>query len=347
MTGGTPSSTTTTWPWEAYYHGKTVVVTGAGGFIGSHLVEGLVRLGAHVKALVRYNSIGSWGQLDQLPPEVLTHVEIIAGDITDASCVRTVFQQADVVFHLAALIGIPYSYVAPQHYVQVNINGTLNVLETAKLLATPKIVHTSTSETYGTARYTPITEEHPLQGQSPYSATKIAADALVESYYRSFNLPVATIRPFNTFGPRQSARAFIPTVISQLLTQPQVQVGTLDTVRDLNYVTDTVNGFLAIGATPRSNGEVINIGSGRAVSMRIVLQHLVTLANKPNIPIIEQSPERVRPEASEVFVLQADASKALNLVEWHSTTSLETGLALTLTAIQQQIGTYPNKGYCI
>jgi NAD dependent epimerase/dehydratase len=341
------NNTPYTAPWEVFYQGKTVVVTGAGGFIGSHLVSTLVTLGATVKALVRYNSNGLWGQLETLPPEILAHVEVISGDITDASCVRSLFKQADIVFHLAALIGIPYSYIAPQHYVQVNINGTLNVLETARLLETPKVVHTSTSETYGTALYTPINEQHPLQGQSPYSATKIGADALVESYYRSFNLPVSTIRPFNTYGPRQSARAFIPTVITQLLTQPYIQVGTLDTVRDLNYVADTVNGFLAIGATPNSNGEVINIGSGHAVSMRNVLQQLLLLANKPNMHIIEQTPERVRPEASEVFVLQADATKANNLVEWQSRVPLETGLALTLEAIQQHISAYPHKGYHI
>lgn len=333
--------------WDSFYQGKTVVVTGAGGFIGSHLVEALVRLGAKVKALVRYNSSSLWGHLEHLPATTLAHVEVVSGDITDASCVRTLMQGADVVFHLAALIGIPYSYVAPQHYVNVNVQGTLNVLEMARLLETPKIVHTSTSETYGTAKFTPITEAHPLQGQSPYSASKIGADALVESYFRSFGTPVAIIRPFNTYGPRQSNRAFIPTVISQLLTQPEIQVGTLDTVRDLNFVTDTVAGFLAIGASKKSIGEVINIGSGRAVSMREVLEIVLELEGRPQFTVLEESPERVRPEASEVFLLQADATKAKALVGWESTVFLEEGLALTVESIKLQVANYRKTGYHI
>ena len=333
--------------WDGFYKGKTVVVTGAGGFIGSHLVEALVRLGATVKALVRYNSGSLWGHLEHLPTETLAHVQVVSGDITDASCVRTLLKGSDVVFHLAALIGIPYSYVAPQHYVNVNIQGTLNVLEMGRLLETPKIVHTSTSETYGTAKFTPITEAHPLQGQSPYSASKIGSDALVESYFRSFGSPVAIIRPFNTYGPRQSARAFIPTVISQLLTQPNIQVGTLDTVRDLNFVTDTVAGFLAIGASKKTNGQVLNIGSGRAVSMRDVLKILLELEGRPLFPVLELSQERIRPEASEVFLLQADATKAKTLLGWESTVSLEEGLALTLESMKLQVDHYRKTGYHI
>jgi NAD dependent epimerase/dehydratase len=333
--------------WDSFYRGKTVVVTGAGGFIGSHLVEALVHLGAKVKALVRYNSGSLWGHLEQLPNTTLAHVDVISGDITDASCVRTLMQGADIVFHLAALIGIPYSYVAPQHYVNVNVQGTLNVLEMGRLLGTPKIVHTSTSETYGTAKFTPITEGHPLQGQSPYSASKIGADALVESYFRSFGLPVTTIRPFNTYGPRQSNRAFIPSVISQLLTQPEIQVGTIDTVRDLNFVTDTVAGFLAIGASEKSIGEVINIGSGRAVSMRDVLKIILELEGRPLFSVSEASTERVRPEASEVFVLQADATKAKTLVGWQSTVSLEEGLALTVESMKLSVDNYRKIGYHI
>jgi NAD dependent epimerase/dehydratase len=333
--------------WDSFYQGKNVVVTGAGGFIGSHLVEALVRLGANVKALVRYNSGSLWGHLEQLSPSTLAHVTVVSGDITDPSCVRTLMTGADVVFHLAALIGIPYSYVAPQHYVNVNVQGTLNVLETARLLGTPKIVHTSTSETYGTAQFTPITECHPLQGQSPYSASKIGADALVESYFRSFGTPVAIIRPFNTYGPRQSNRAFIPTVISQLLTQPEIQVGTLDTVRDLNFVTDTVAGFLAIGASSKAIGEVINIGSGRAVAMREVLKIVLELEGRPLFPVLEASPERVRPEASEVFLLQADATKAKVLVGWEPSVSLEEGLTFTLESIKVQVAHYRKTGYHI
>jgi NAD dependent epimerase/dehydratase len=335
-------------PWDTFYRGKTVVVTGAGGFIGSHLVEALVALGATVKALVRYNSGSLWGQLEQLPASTLAHVAVVSGDITDVSCVRTLMQDADVVFHLAALIGIPYSYVAPQHYVNVNIQGTLNVLEMGRLLETPKIVHTSTSETYGTAQFTPITEAHPLQGQSPYSASKMGADALVDSYFRSFGTPVATIRPFNTFGPRQSNRAFIPTVMSQLLTQSAIKVGTLDTVRDLNFVSDTVAGFLAIGASEKTNGEVMNIGSGRAVSMREVLKIILELEGKPFFPVSEGSLERIRPEASEVFVLQADATKAKALLGWESSVALEAGLALTLESMKRQLVQSAHKtGYAI
>ena len=255
--------------------GKRVLVTGAGGFIGSHLVERLVQIGARTRGLVRYNSAGSWGWIEELP--VKSDVEVILGDIRDPDSLRRAVQSVDVISHLAALIAIPYSYHAPLAYVRTNVEGTLNLLQTSLDAGVRLVVHTSTSEVYGTARYVPIDEDHPLQGQSPYSASKIGADKMAEAFHSSFGLPVAIIRPFNTFGPRQSARAVIPTIITQALTQPAVRLGSLKATRDFNYVADMVEGFTLIAECPKAVGQVINIGSGQEVS----ISHLVTTILAP------------------------------------------------------------------
>ncbi|MDE2237731.1 MAG: SDR family NAD(P)-dependent oxidoreductase, partial [Elusimicrobia bacterium] len=247
---------------------RRVAVTGAGGFIGSHLAEELARRGAKVRALVRYNSRNHWGFLEDCEPALARRIEVRSGDIQDRDCVDALVAGTETVFHLAALIAIPYSYEAPASFVATNVTGTLNVLQAARRHKVRKLVHTSTSEVYGTARYAPIDEKHPLQGQSPYSASKIGADHLAESFYRSFGLPVAIARPFNTYGPRQSARAVIPAIISQLASgAPFLRLGALSPVRDFNYVADTVEGFLAVAQAPDSAGEVFNLGCGRAVSI--------------------------------------------------------------------------------
>ncbi|MEM0951099.1 MAG: SDR family NAD(P)-dependent oxidoreductase [Cyanobacteria bacterium P01_H01_bin.74] len=329
---------------------KKVLVTGAGGFIGSHLVEHLLELGAEVKALVKYNARNDWGNLEHLPKETLNAIEIVSGDIADPYFVHQAVQGCSVVFHLAALIGIPYSYVAPQHYVNVNIQGTLNVLEACRTHAVEKLVHTSTSETYGTALYTPIDENHPLQGQSPYSATKIAADKLAESYFNAFDLPVSIIRPFNTFGPRQSARAVIPTMISQVLgypdSQQSLQLGNLAPKRDFNYVKDTVSGFTAIAAADDTNGKVINIGTGVAYSMAETLAMILELCQSDEMPLSVKQ-ERVRPEKSEVDLLLADATLAKALTGWSPQFSLKDGLQETIQYVQNHLHQYKTDRYAI
>ena len=304
------------------------MVTGAGGFIGSHLCEALVGAGARVRALVRYTSSSARGHLDRLAPEVVGEIEVVAGDVQDAACVRSLVRGADAAFHLAALIGIPYSYVAPHQYVSTNIGGTLHMLEAVRETRVPRLVVTSTSETYGTARYTPIDEAHPLQGQSPYSATKIGADKLAESYFLSFGVPVATIRPFNTFGPRQSSRAIIPTIMKQLAAGREViKLGNAAPVRDLCFVEDTVAGFLAVGASDRALGQVINVGTGRGVSIGDLAQTIFQVTGKN--ARIETDVARVRPEASEVMLLLADARRARELCGWEARVTLEQGLART------------------
>jgi NAD dependent epimerase/dehydratase len=308
---------------------KKILVTGSDGFIGSHLVEKLVDSGYQVKAFVYYNSFNNFGWLDSFSKDKLEKIEIFTGDVRDPNGVRVAEKGCDIVLHLAALIGIPFSYHSPDSYVDTNIKGTLNILNACRDLGVQKLVVTSTSETYGTAQYVPIDENHPLQGQSPYSATKIGADQLALSYYRSFNLPVAIIRPFNTYGPRQSARAIIPTIITQILAnKPEIHIGNLSPTRDLSFVYDTVNGFIAIAENDRSIGEVINIGSGFEISMGDLAEKIRTLMNS-DIPITTDE-ERLRPEKSEVNRLLADTTKAKEILGWAPEYSLDQGLQITI-----------------
>lgn len=324
---------------------KRALVTGAAGFIGSHLTEELVRRGANVRALVRYNALGSRGNLEHLPPDILRAVEVVAGDVRDPFFVDRVTEETDVVFHLAALIAIPYSYVAPQSYVDTNISGTLHVLEAARRHGVHRVVHTSTSETYGTATYTPIDECHPLQAQSPYAASKVGADKLAESYFRSFDVPVAILRPFNTFGPRQSARAVIPTIVSQALSRNQIELGSVEPVRDLTYVEDTVRGFIAIAEAPNVNGEVINLGTGRGVTIGSIAETVLTLLGR-QIPIVSAD-ERVRPEMSEVFTLIADNKRAETLLGWTPRVSLEQGLERVVEWVRSNPSVFRTGEYAV
>jgi len=294
---------------------KKVLVTGADGFIGSHLTEALVRSGYDVKAFVLYNSFNSWGWLDQCADDVKGEFEVFAGDIRDPHGVRTAMTGCDAVLHLAALIAIPYSYHSPDTYVDTNIKGTLNVLQAARELSISKVVHTSTSEVYGTARFVPIAEEHPLQGQSPYSASKIGADQIAQSFYLSFGTPVVTLRPFNTYGPRQSARAVIPTVITQIANgQRKIKLGAVHPTRDFNYVADTVNGFIKALETDAGVGEVINLGSNFEISIGDTAQAIADVMGV-DIEIITDS-QRLRPDKSEVERLWADNNKAKKLLGW-------------------------------
>lgn len=294
---------------------KKIFITGADGFIGSHLTEELIKKGYNVRPFVLYNSFNSWGWLDQTPIEIKEELEVFSGDIRDPHGVKEAMKGCDVVFHLAALIAIPYSYHSPDTYVDTNIKGTLNILQAAKELDVQKVVHTSTSEVYGSARFIPITEEHPLQGQSPYSATKIAADQLAMSFYYSFNTPVAIIRPFNTYGPRQSARAVIPTIITQIANgERKIKLGSLHPTRDFNYVADTVNGFIAIAESEKSMGQIINIGSNYEISIGDTAR---LIAEVMGVEIqIETDQSRLRPGKSEVDRLWAENKKAKELLGW-------------------------------
>jgi NAD dependent epimerase/dehydratase len=309
--------------------GKNVLVTGSDGFIGSHLVEHLLNEGCNVRAFVYYNSFNSWGWLDTFNKELLSKVEVFSGDIRDPHCVRKALDNIDVVFHLAALIAIPYSYYSPESYVDTNIKGTLNILQSSKDLGIEKILVTSTSEVYGTALYVPIDEKHPRQGQSPYSATKIGADSLAESFYKSFNLPVTIVRPFNTYGPRQSARAVIPTVITQLLNgAEEIKLGSLHPTRDLLFVKDTVSGFIEIAKSDNTNGEDINIATQQEISVQSLAQKIISLIN-PNARIVSDD-TRLRPDKSEVERLLGDNSKIQKLTNWNPIYSLDKGLIETI-----------------
>ena len=307
-----------------------VAVTGADGFIGSHLVEALVRAGHRVRAMAVYNSMGSWGWLDTLGPDVLGSVEVQLGDVRDRDSVLTLMRDASVVYHLAALIAIPYSYRAPSSYVDTNVVGTLNVLESARALGTPRVVHTSTSEVYGTAQTVPIDEFHPLQAQSPYAASKVGADKLAESYHLSFELPVVTLRPFNTYGPRQSSRAVIPTVIAQAASGSRtIEVGALAPVRDFNFVSDTASAFLAAGTAPAADvvGEVLNAGSGRGITVAELVSMVGEVMGVELEAVLD--PQRLRPSRSEVMELICDSTKLEKLTGWQPAHSLEEGLTLT------------------
>lgn len=310
------------------WRGRNVLVTGGGGFIGSHLCEQLVRSGVNVTALVHYNSQNRKGNLEELEGSVLKQIEVVAGDITDPFFMQQITKGKEVVFHLAALIAIPYSYIAPITYIKTNVEGTLNILEACKCNEVAKVVHTSTSETYGTAQYTPIDEKHPLVGQSPYSASKIAADKVAESYYLSFGLPVSTIRPFNTFGPRQSLRAVIPTIITQALKKNELRLGSIETVRDFNYVKDTVAGFIKIAESAECIGQVTNIGSGSAISIGQVVNTVQKLLGK-DLSVIHED-QRMRPSNSEVYNLICDNRLATERTGWLRAYSLEQGLKETI-----------------
>lgn len=314
--------------------GRRVLVTGAGGFIGSHLVELLLAEGAEVRAFVHYNSRNDWGHLEGLDT---SGVEVVSGEIQDPFSVMSAAQGCSVIFHLAALIGIPYSYVAPQSYVATNVLGTLNVLEAARRFDVERVVHTSTSETYGTAVYTPIDERHPLQGQSPYSASKIGADKMAESYWRSFDLPVTTLRPFNTYGPRQSLRAVIPTIIAQALGSDRpIRLGSRSPVRDFTFVEDTARAFVAAGTAEATTGLTLNAGSGQGITVGDLADLILEILAVEREVVTDD--ERVRPDASEVFELIADASQIRELCGWSPRIGLRDGLERTATWVAEHVG---------
>ncbi|MCS6994181.1 MAG: SDR family NAD(P)-dependent oxidoreductase [Anaerolineales bacterium] len=321
-----------------FWREKKVLVTGAGGFIGSHLVERLTLEGAQVRAFVRYNSRADTGLLQLAPPEIRASLEIIGGDLRDEHAVRKAVEGCQVVLHLGALISIPYSYYHPVEVTQTNVIGTLNVLNACREAGVERLVHTSTSEVYGTAQQVPIREEHPLQGQSPYSASKIGADKLAESFYCAFGLPVVILRPFNTYGPRQSARAVIPAVITQALTQPVIRVGNVHTTRDFTFIHDTVNAFLLAAQTPGIEGKTIHLGTGVEIRIADVVEKIVSKVNRPvEIQVEEQ---RLRPEASEVYRLVSDNTQARQVLGWAPQTTLDQGLEKTIEWIRQHLERY-------
>lgn len=323
-----------------------VLVTGSDGFIGSHLTETLVKLGYDVKAFVYYNSFNSWGWLDSLPKDILKNIDVFCGDIRDPNGVRTAIKGVDLIFHLAALIAIPYSYHSPDSYVDTNIKGTLNVLQAARDYNVSKTIITSTSEVYGTAKYVPIDENHPFQGQSPYSATKIGADRLAESFYRSFSLPVAIARPFNTYGPRQSARAVIPTIITQLLSgKNEIKLGSLAPTRDFNYVLDTVNGFIEIAKSDKTIGEEINIASQKEITIGELAHEIISQIN-PNARIVCDE-QRIRPNNSEVNRLLGSNKKLLELTNWSPKFTLREGISNTISWIKDNLDKYKSEIYNI
>jgi dTDP-glucose 4,6-dehydratase len=323
---------------SAFWAGKRVLVTGASGFIGSHLTEALAARGASVRAFVRYNSRGDAGFLKDSDPHLLDSLEIVMGDLRDPQAMLQAARGMQVVFHLGALIAIPYSYLHPYEVAETNVMGTLNVLAAALEAGVERMVHTSTSEVYGTARSVPIDEAHPLQGQSPYSASKIGADKLAEAYHLSFGLPVVTIRPFNTFGPRQSARAVIPTIITQALTQTTIRLGSTDTRRDFTYIEDTVSGFLRGAEAPGVEGGTYNLGTGREVTIAEVVELVVQKVGRP--VIIETDPERLRPEKSEVLRLLSDNSLAGRELGWSPQIPFEEGIGRTIAWISEHLRNY-------
>lgn len=321
-----------------YFVNKKVLITGAGGFIGSHLAETLVELNADVKAFVHYNSRGDIGNLSFLSPEIRKNIEIISGDLCDSNAVLKAAQAIDIIFHLGAIISIPYSYVHPNDVIHTNIQGTMNILNAGRFQQVKKVIHTSTSEVYGTAQFVPITENHPLHGQSPYAASKIGADAIVESFYCSYKLPVVTVRPFNTFGPRQSARAVIPVIITQALTGDKLHLGNVQTTRDFTYVEDTVNGFIKAATAKNVEGTTFNLGTGKEVSINEVCQMVSRLLNKPLEIIVDD--KRLRPEKSEVLQLLSDNTYAKKRIDWQPKFSFEEGLQKTIHWIRNNLQNY-------
>jgi NAD dependent epimerase/dehydratase len=318
---------------------KNVLVTGAGGFIGSHLVEGLLEKGYNIRAFVHYNSFNSWGWLEKIEKDKLENIEVFAGDIRDSNGVRKAVKGMNEIYHLAALIGIPFSYHSPDTYVDTNIKGTLNILQASLDEDVERVLVTSTSEVYGTAKYIPIDEKHPFQGQSPYSATKIGADRLAEAFYRSFNLPVTIVRPFNTYGPRQSARAVIPTIISQLLLKKsRIKLGSLSPTRDFNYVKDTVRGFVKIAETQSLIGEEVNIAANSEISIGSLAQMLIDIIY-PDASIVSDE-ERLRPENSEVERLFGSNKKIKTYTGWYPEFSLKSGLKKTIEWIRCNLDIY-------
>ena len=328
------------------WKGKQVLVTGAGGFIASHLVERLVKDGAQVRAFVRYNSRNDVGMLRLISPDAFSALEIVRGDLRDVEAVRGAVKNVDTVFHLGALIAIPYSYVNPREVFDVNIMGTLNVLMAARDASVRRVVHTSTSEVYGTAQYVPIDEKHPLQGQSPYSASKIGADKIAESFYRSFDVPVVTLRPFNTFGPRQSTRAVIPTIITQALTRDEVKLGSLDPMRDFTFVADTANGFIRVAEADNNVlGQEINLGNDNTIRIGDLVEKIFGIIGKT--PKITTDAQRIRPGKSEVMKLWASNQKAKEMIGWEPRIPLDEGLRLTVEWISSHLDLYRPDQYTV
>lgn len=323
------------------WNNRRVLVTGAGGFIGSHLAERLTEEGANVRAFVHYNAAGRWGWLDRSP--YVKDMEVMLGDLTDRDSVQQGVKDRELIFHLGALIAIPYSYQAPLSYIHTNIEGTLNILQAGRDEGVERIIHTSTSEVYGTAQYVPIDEKHPLKGQSPYAASKIGADKMAEAFHLSFNLPITTVRPFNTFGPRQSMRAIIPTIIVQCLTGDIIRLGNLHPTRDLNFVSNTVDGYLLAASAPAALGQTVNLGSGREIAMGD-LAALITQIIDKRIRI-ESEDQRLRPQGSEVERLLAENSLAKELLNWRPKVSLEEGLVRTIAWIQDNLEQYRVNDY--
>jgi len=328
-----------------FYAGKQVLVTGAGGFIGSHLTEELVKLGTKVRAFLRYNSQKRQGLIECLPKDIQVSIDIFWGDLKDPQAVAKAVSGVEIVFHLGALISIPYSYFNPSDFVQTNVVGTSNILNACKDHQVEKLIHTSTSEVYGTAQYAPIDEVHPLQGQSPYSATKIGTDKLAESYYRSFALPLVILRPFNTYGPRQSTRAIIPTIITQALTSEKIKLGSLEPRRDFTYVTDIIDAFLRVGQCQDAVGQTINVGSGQELSIRDLVKRISSILGKD--VQIECEPARIRPKKSEVERLICDNSKAREILHWEPKISLDEGLRKTIQWISENLNRFETGRYAI